>query len=242
MVDAVVVATTLIEVVGRFYFSITDLRASHPTFQAHPEVWTAPTLARYRDLAEREAEYICGRSFVPRYRSVTLDGSGDITLQLPDPDLRDIVAVTEDGTAFSVEQLAALRAYQSGRLDRALGDTWPYGQENLVFVYQHGLDAPPPEVAHAGMARAREIAFIGGPAGSAIPARATSMTTDGTTIRLDTAGRYTTGNHDVDAVYSRYSLRVGAGSADGGAVTLAPVSRSIDMNPQYDSLFHGGRR
>lgn len=242
-VAGVEVATTIVEVVGRWFFTVADLRASHPTFQAQPQTWTAPVLAGYRDLAEREAEWICGRAFVPRFRRVTLDGTGEGALQLPDTDVRSLVSVTEDSTVYTPTQLAALKLYGSGRLERAWGDIWASGQENLLFVYQHGLDAPPPEVRHASMTRAMEMAFVGGPNGSAIPRRATSMTTDGTTIQLDRAGRLKTGNPDVDAVYDRWSLRSSAGGdgATGGG-SVAPASRSIDINPQYDSLFHGGRR
>ena len=242
-VDGTAVASTTVEVVGRFYVTVADLRASHPTFQTQAQTWTAPVLAGYRDLAEREAEAICGRAFVPRFRRVTVDGSGDLSLQLPDEDVRSIVSVAEDGTAFTQTQLDELKPYASGRLDRAWGDAWTSGQENFVVTYTHGLDVPPPEVRYASMVRAQEMAFAGGPNGSAIPRRATSMTTDGTTIQLDTASRLKTGNPDVDAVYDRWSLNVGAGDGTGeGGRGLAPVSRSIDWNPQYDSLFHGGRR
>jgi hypothetical protein len=69
------------------------------------------------------------------------------------------------------------------------------------------------------------------------------MSTDGTTIQLAQASRLKTGNPDVDAVYDRWSLRTSATAGAGGSgAGLAPVSRSIDFNPQYDSLFHGGRR
>lgn len=244
-VSGTAVATTTVEVVGRWYFTVAELRASHPTFQTQSEIWLPQVLAGYRDLAEREAEAICGRAFVPRFRRLILDGSGELSLQLPDADVRSIVSVTDNGTAFTQAQLDALTLYASGRLDRAWGDVWTWGQENLVVVYQHGLDAAPPEVKHAGMTRAQEMAFRGGPNGSAIPARAKSMTTDGTTIQLDQPGRLKTGNPDVDAVYDRWSLRSAAGAdgtAGGGGSGLAPVSRSIDWNPQYDSLFHGGRR
>lgn len=241
-VGGVETATTTVEVVGRWFFTVADLRASHPTFQSQDQVWTKVALAYYRGLAEYEAEDICGRAFVPRFRRVTLDGNADLTLDLPDADLRSIVSVAEDGTAFTQTQLDALKLYASGRLERAWGDVWTAGQENFVVAYQHGLDAPAPAVRHMSMIRAQEMAFAGGPNGSAIPKRATSMTTDGTTIQLDRAGRLKTGNPDVDAVYDRWSLR-STGTGDGGEGSgLAPVSRSIDLNPQYDSLFHGGRR
>lgn len=241
-VNGVEVARTTVEVVGRFFFTVADLRNSHSTFLSQTSTWTSPVLAYYRDLAEREAEWICGRAFVPRFRRVVLDGPADQFVLLPDADVRSIVAVYEDGTAFTVDQLAELKLYSAGRLERAAGDIWPWGQENFVFAYQHGLDVPPPEVRHASLVRAQELAFLGGPNGTAIPRRATSMTTDGTTIQLDRAGRLKTGNPDVDAVYERWSLRSTGSDGTGQGSGLVPVSRSIDFNPQYDSLFHGGRR
>lgn len=238
-VSSSVVATTTAEVVGRWCFTVADLRASHPMFQAQSETWIPQALAYYRDLAEREAEAICGRAFVPRFRRVTLDGSGEGELRVPDADLRSLVSVTDDGTAFTGDQVTAVKVYTSGRLERPLGEIWSFGQENLDLAYHFGLDAPPAEVRHAMMRRAAEMAALGGPAGSAISPRATSLTTDSSTINLDMADRWKTGNPDVDAVYERWSLNASGSGADG---EQAPYSRSIDMNPQYDSLFHGGRR
>jgi hypothetical protein len=240
--NAVEVARTTVEVVGRFYFTVAELRASHPTFQGQAQIWTPQVLAFYRTLAEHEAEEICGRAFVPRYRRVTLDGSADVVLQLPDADIRDVASVSVAGTVWSDDQLADVTAYPSGRVELE-GDVWPWGRENVVFAYRYGLDVPPPEVKHGSMLRAQELAFLGGPNGSAIPRRATSMSTDGTTIQLAQASRLKTGNPDVDAVYDRWSLRTSAGGgAEGEGGGMAPVSHSIDFNPQYDSLFHGGRR
>lgn len=243
-VGGVQVATTLVEVVGRFYFTVAQLRASAQAFQTQAQTWTSAKLAHYRQLAEEEAEWICGRSFVPRFRQVTLEGSGENTLYLPDQDIREpIQGVSLDGAAYDQDQLDALHVYSDGRLVADTGDVWPWGQENVVTRYHYGWDAPPLQVADAALTRAKEMALAGGPNGTAIPSRATSMTVDSTTIELSRADAYNTGNDAVDAVYARYSRRSSGTSAAGdsgsGTAGLRPASRSIDFNPQAGGLFHG---
>lgn len=241
-VSGVQVATTLVEVVGRFYFTVAELRATAQAFQNQAQTWTSAKLAYYRQLAEEEAEWITGRAFVPRFRQVLVDGSGAQTLYLPDVGIREpIQGVAVDGVAFAQAALDALHLYPDGRLVAEDGDFWTYGQENTRVRYHYGWDAPPLQVRDAVMIRAREMALAGGPNGTAIPSRATSMTVDSTTIELSRADTYRTGNDYVDAVYGRYSRRT-SGNTDegsGGGAHLAPASRWIDFDPQRGGLFHG---
>jgi hypothetical protein len=240
------VATTTAEVVGRFYFTVAELRASHPAFATNVQTWTSAVLARYRTMAEWEAEYICDRAFVPRFRQVTVEGASEAALYLPDTEPRALLGVTVDGVAYGSTELALLNLYADGRLLAALGSVWPAGQENVVVRYSHGFDVPPLPIKEAAMTRAREMALAGGPQGTAIPARATSMTTDGTTVQLTTASKYRTPNPDVNAVYSRWSRRnldeAGASTGTPGGTRLAPASRAINFDPASGSLFHWGAR
>jgi hypothetical protein len=155
--------------------------------------------------------------------------------------------VTVDGVAYDAGQLAALNYYADGRILTEAGSTWPAGQENVVFRYTFGYDTPPLPVREAAMVRARQMALAGGPQGSAIPSRATSMTTDGTTVQLAMASKYRTPDPDVNAVYARWSRRnldeAGASDSDGGStVRLAPASRALNFDPGSYSLFHWGER
>ncbi len=74
-----------------------------------------------------------------------------------------------------------------------------------------------------------------------IPTTASSFTVaDGGTYRLDLPGAWKTGLPQVDAVYARYSRRSGAGTGTTGR--QVPASRQLNYDPQFSSLFHGGRR
>jgi hypothetical protein len=237
-VGATAVATTQIEVCGGFYFSISDLRASSDTLGRTGENgFSNPDLAYFRDRAEREAEYICGRAFVPRFRAITLDGTDDFVIQVPDPDVRRVVSASVDGTALTGPQVAALKVIDR-QINQPWGNIWAAGQGNVALVYEHGMDRPPPEIRGGAFRRCRAMAYADGPGDAGFPAQARSGTVDGTSVQLDTAGVLKTGDAEVDAVYDRWSLRSGTPKD----VPLVPTSRQIDLNSQYLSLFHGGQR
>jgi hypothetical protein len=147
--------------------------------------------------------------------------------------------VTADGVAYTADQLDEL--VPVGNLVEHTRSLWPAGRGAVVIDYRYGLPAPPADLKEALALRIREI--VNRPR-SGIPARAESLNPEGgPTLDLRNADRFSTGNPEVDAVYQRYSLRSGGtdGGDSAGAGGSVPVSRSIDMNPQYGSLFHGGR-
>jgi hypothetical protein len=207
--SAVVVARTLHEIVGGYYFSAAEARAT--------ETSTAPK-SKYPDLdvidkrreVEDEFERICCVAFVPRYRKALVSGTDSCSVLLPDPMVRTIRSVRAYTYAtsyidFTSDQLAALVVNEAGRLERTDGGRFFSGCENIVVAYEHGYDRPPADVKRAAITRLRERLNA---AKKGIPDRATSFSaSDGGTYGLARANAFATGNDEVDAVLDRYSFR-----------------------------------
>lgn len=231
--------TTLVDVVGSFYFTIAEARAIEPSL-GDATKYPDTDLVRVRHEVEDELEYICDVAFVPHYRRMTLDGSGTGDLVLEDNQLRSVRSVRTYSSATSYTSLTSTELADLD-LDDDLVIHRPAGfvfddtrRGNTVVEYEYGYDRPPTDLKRAAIRRLRSRLNL---ANSGVPDRATSFTvTDGGTYRLDMPDSYKTGIPDVDAVYERYSRRV---LGTGGAV---PASGSIDFNPQRYSLFHGPRR
>lgn len=216
--------TTLIEIVGGFYFSFREATEWHPSLSQLDEA----TFTRVRAEAVEELEWITDRSFVPRFGRVTLDGTGEVGLTLPWNDLRTVTAVTVDGSAYGAGELAALHV--TGRRLEQDNDWWPAGQSNVTVAVTYGLSTPPRRLKRALMDRFRQLVNA---TKSGIPDRATSFSAEqGGTFRLDQAGQFKTGFPDIDAVYGRYSART---QGDG---EHAPGSAQVRFSMQPYSLFH----
>lgn len=240
---AAVVEVDQVEIVGGFFFSLREGRGSDASLSDDTK-YPGVELAAKRIEVEEECEEICSRAFVPRYRRVVLDGSGSSDLILPDAEIRTIRSVTmaerfgQTAVALTAGQLAALAVRADGTLRRTDGLWWTAGDQNVVIEYEHGLDAPPRDLVTAALTRFRTRLNIGR---SAVPDRASSFTSgDGGTYRLDLPAAFKTGIPEVDAVYSRYSLRTGSGTGQGGRPI--PAGRTLSYDPQYNSLMHPGRR
>lgn len=238
-IDAVAVATTLIEVRGPYLFTVAEARASHSTLD-NTGKYPLDAIIDGRESVENELQWICGRSFTPRVRTVVVNGGGEQTLRLPDADLRSVTACTVDDTALSAGELADLVVYDSGRVERAAGDVWPWGQENVSITYEFGLDRAPSDLKRAALLRLREIL---NQENRAVPARATNASGGGLSISL-ARPEFETGNPLVDPVYNRWSLRTSAtsaGAGDSGGMVAAPYSRTVVYFPQGDPLFRHRR-
>lgn len=236
---AAVLETDAVEVVGGFFFRLSELRASDATLSDTAK-YTGAALAVARLETEVECEAICDRTFVPRYRRLTLDGTGTQDLVIGDAELRTIRAARisqQPGQAFvalTVTELAALALIGDRVLRRTDSAVWTLGTGNVIIEYEHGLDLPPDDLRRASLVRARTRLNIHR---SGIPDRAMSFQiAEGGTFRLSMPGAYKTGLPEVDAVYARYSLRSGAGDR------AVPASRSLNFDPQFFSLFHGETR
>lgn len=246
---AAVLETDTVEVVGGYLFTLSEGRASDASLKDRDKYPTTDLDAKRLEV-EEECERICDRAFVPRYARVVVDGSGssDLVLPHPDPDrtaahvrtIRSVSMAQRSGgtpVAFTADELAALIVRNDNTITRTDRLFFAEGYGNVVVEYEYGLDAPPLELKRAGMARLRSLLNANK---TGIPDRASSFTAgDGGTYRLDMPGPWKTGIPAIDAVYSRYSRRSGAGAAGGRPI---PASRTLDYDPQRGSLLHGGPR
>lgn len=246
---AAVVETDTVEVVGGFFFTLTEGRNSDASLTDRDKYPTAE-LDDKRLQVEEECETICDRAFVPRYARVVLNGSGssDLVLDHPDTDrsaahvraIRSVkMAPRSGGTLvdFTTTELAALIVRNDSTLSRSDGAFWAEGYGNVVVEYEYGLDGPPEQLKQMAMVRFRSLLNVNK---TGIPDRAASFTAgDGGTYRLTMPGAWATGIPAVDAVYARYSRRSGTASSGGRPI---PASRTLDYDPQRNSLMHGGPR
>jgi len=243
-----VTETDYVEIVGGFWFNLADARNSDPSL-ADASRFSTAALASSRQEVEDEAEFICDRAFVPRYRRAVLDGSGSPDLLLTDfewaaqgrsaADIRVIRSATiapqvgQTFVALTTTQLAACTPTADGLLRRTDGGIWTEGIQNVIVEYEYGLDSPSSDLVRAALVRLRDRLSI--PL-TAIPDRASSFTAvDGGTYRLDMPGAFKTGIPGVDAAYSRYSRRSGAGTGTGRPQA---ASRTLSYDVQTNSLFH----
>lgn len=237
-----------VEVVGGFFFSVPEGRASDSSL-ADTDKYSTADLEWARAATEWECERICDRAFVQRYAYITLDGTGSSELVLAGPDedrslrdfqvLRSVAMATEVDTtfvAFTVAQLADVAVAPDGTARRSSWDIWTWGRSNVRIGYEYGRGhGIPPDLKRAALTRFRTWANV---ARSGIPDRTTSYTAaDGGTYRLALPGAYRTGIPDVDAIYTGYSFRDRSGptGAGGGPV---PAGRTYTYQPQAYSLFH----
>jgi hypothetical protein len=243
-----VTETDWVEIVGGYFFTLADARASDPSLADATKFPTA-ALASSRQEVEDECEMICDRAFVPRYRRAILDGTGAPDMLLTDfiwsadgrsaADIRLIRSakiaptVAQPYVPLTALQLTATTVTADGMLRRVDGGIWTEGIQNIVIEYEYGWDSPPSELVRAAMVRLRDRLAI--PL-TGIPDRASSFTAvDGGTFRLDMPGAFKCGLPMVDAVYSRYSRRSGSGTGTGRHV---PASRTLSYDVQSNSLFH----
>lgn len=206
-------ATTYVtraEVVGGYYATVAQIRASDPVLGDSAKYLTAD-LQEQRAEIEQAVEEITEVSFVPRYRRDKLDGTGTHALMLPTAMPRRIVAVSEldsDGiaTAWTPTEVAAIRLGPTREIVSPQR-TFPCGSLNIVVAWEHGYDRPPVELRDKALLLLRYRAVR---PKTAIPDRATSFQLEGGTVyRLDSAGRKRTGIPDVDAVLDRWSMAYG---------------------------------
>jgi hypothetical protein len=183
------------EIVGGFFFSIAEARASDKTLEDATKYPDADILATRAEV-EEEFEAICGRAFVPRFGTFTGTGGAQV---LPDPHLRKLRSVTVDGTAYTASELEDVKTDEAGIIA-----TSARRGARVVVSYEHGLDSPPADLKRAALTRLRSRLNM---SKSAVPDRATSFSTETGTFRLSMPGANRTGIPDVDAVLDRYALR-----------------------------------
>ncbi len=235
------VVTTKHEIVGGFYFSLAEARASSASLINDTVKYPDALVLTTRQEVEEEAERICDVAFVPRYNRVTLDGIATPEIILPNNKIRTVRSIRiypvpggSTFTAVSASTLAGLRIDDDGMIHRTDFGFFDEGRGNIVIEYEHGYDAPPADVRRAGFTRLRSRLNFDI---SGVNERATTFTAEnGQSYKLSTADAYRTGIPEVDAAYERYSYR------DRGALGVRPASRPLNLDPQRYSVFHGGVR
>lgn len=193
-------AVDVVEIVGGFLFEVTDARNR---LNLPAAKYSTATIVDRRNVVEQEADDVAGLALVPRFKRVQVtvpayaDGS---RLALPSTDVRAIRSITEDGTAWTVEQLAALTLMPDAGVLYGAGMFYP-GVGRYVIEYEHGRDGWDPTVREVAIQR---LKWWLGAASSQIPSNAISFTvTDGGVYRLSQPGVRSTGDLAVDAVYRR---------------------------------------
>ena len=203
---------TIVEIVGGYYASTKQMRASDEVL-ADTRKYLGAELVAARRSVETEFEDYCGAAFVPRYRRVRIDGTGRDEIVLPDTYLRTVRSIRiydTDGNydALTQIELDSISVADSGIATRTDGDVFEKGEKNLVIEYEHGMDRPPADLADAFMLRLRDVVNR---SRRGVPDRASTFTSDvGGTYSLIVAGRggSITGIPDVDVALRRYHRRI----------------------------------
>lgn len=188
--------TTLVEIVGGYYFSVAEARASDATL-ADATKYPSATIVQVRGEVEVEFEDIIGAALVPRFASELVHVHDGIILRWPY--LRAVRTVeTWLGTEYEAwTDLTEIYTTPSGRLS---GHLFSPGARYRIG-YEHGLDRPSATLKAAALTRLRDRLNwnLRG-----IPDRATSFAvSEGGTYRMDQAGTAKTGIPDVDAALAR---------------------------------------
>jgi hypothetical protein len=187
---------TTAEIVGGFYFTIAEARASDKTLEDAVKYPNAGILATRAEV-EEEFEEICGRAFVPRFGTFTGTGGAQV---LPDPHLRKLRSLSVDGTAYTTAEVEDVKTDEAGIIA-----TSARRGARVVVSYEHGLDSPPADVKRAALTRLRSRLNMDK---SAVFDRTISFSAaEGGTYRLATPSARHTGIPDIDAVLDRYALR-----------------------------------
>lgn len=215
------VAESVHEIVGGYYFTSADLRDVEPSTSDAAKDTTVRIL-EVRAEVEALFESACAAAFVPRFAVWRTSMAGAQVL-LPYPFLRVVrwVRFWSDGDTYvsvTPEVVAGYPPNQEGILDFSAGwrydgfplDTSYAGRSSrqtrrVDIAFEHGLDAPPADLKRAALTYARAQVNR---ARAAVPDRATSMQLpDGGSVTLATpgVGRWHTGIPSVDEVLRRYN-------------------------------------
>ena len=197
--------TSDIELVGGYLFEIADLREQDRTFTV--DKYPTETLREVRNWVEDviEGPRAANVAFVPRSSRVTIDGTGRSSLPLPDLNVREVYAVTVNGTAWTSEQIETL-VVDDGVLwlsDSSPLYMWTAGRRNITLHYSHGHDRAPGAITRAALMLAKEYCVK-----SDVPGRATATSIGDQLFRLTIAGRDgVTGLPDVDAAIDQFGRK-----------------------------------
>lgn len=220
--DALVLDQDVIEVVGGYYFGLSEARQIDTTFTNITRYPTADVI-EVRTQVEVECENICRQAFVPRFERERLDGHPQQRhLRLRWPYIRKVRAVTVNGVAWDQARVDAIGPDRLGIIrpgtewwwfwGGGFGSVWPWGIGNIVVEYEHGQDRPDPDIVRGSKLRWKSLMFER-KSRSPLPDRSERLqTSEIGVVSLASESQWSTGIPSVDAAYSRHpSPRPGFG-------------------------------
>lgn len=183
-----------VELVGGFLFEVPDLRAFDPSF-ADAARYPGALIRAARTAAEERFEKACRQAYVPRARRVSLLGGGTFRAQVRDNAVSRLIGGSLGTSVLTAGEVAEVAVREWGAFDRPTPKVWTLAA--LVKLhYEHGLEAPSPEISQAVMLLAREYLVR-----SSLSSRATVEATDVGYFRVSVASpEKPTGLPEVDAV------------------------------------------
>lgn len=197
--------TTWHEIVGGHIVSIADMRRFEPLDDE--ATYQVEDLIRARDLASYALERACNRGFTTHYAREIVQPSTTSYLPLRGRVIRSAQSVTVGETALTDDEIASVFAHRAGYLYRSAA--WR-GSSNVTVEYLHGEQVADPNVARAICLIAAEILYADAldGEGSAIPDRATSISSEAGTFSLITpgVGSAAFGLPEVNAVVQRWRI------------------------------------
>jgi len=165
---------TAVEVVGGYYFSITEARKMDGALQQMAK-YPDEDVIRCRQEVEDEFERISWQAFVPRADRFVLSGDGSAEILLSVYHLRSVRSISVGGVPFTSDQLAGVTVDPIGLVTSQYGP-FLIGTQNVTMIAEHGMSIVPADLKAAMVRRLRER--LNSP-NSGMNERATSMSADG---------------------------------------------------------------
>lgn len=187
------VLTSRVEVVGGLLFTETEARAFDGAKLTSTVTYSDALIAGARARITEDFIKILGVAPFPRYKRVTLSGSGHQCLLLPDlfpTSIREAAILESDNTtwtALTADELADIAIEDTGEVYRRSLGIWPWGRRNIRIGYEYGFQQTPGPLKQAAL-----LVLTGGDAQSVVRSdidyRATSFSDGIGTIRFLTPG------------------------------------------------------
>lgn len=194
-----VTVTTIVEIVGGFFFTIAELR-NYDSALSDPTKYPDDKIVDIRNFVEEEFENNCHRAFVPRYEREILSGDGTDQLFLTRPEPFTVNKLLEDGIDITSTAVLSIDREYPKLIYRRDANWSRSTKDNIVIEYEYGPVNPPFGIVEMAKKRARSKLVS---SASRIDERATFMQVEGFgSFNLATPGRAgsITGIPDVDKV------------------------------------------
>lgn len=214
------VVVTQVEIVGGFYFTVEEAREFSESLSRSDKYDDDKIIKARQEVEERFEVIMLGRSFVPRFRRVMMDGPGGYRIELPNPGVTKIRSLSNNGSVFTAEQLQMLTidpygivTFTGGAFTGAEsympGKFWsvPGG---ITVEYEYGETYMPLDLKNAAISYCR---YLLSKSNSGVHERATTISNpDGGSSALAVAGRagFETGLPEIDWVVLSYRTPVSA--------------------------------